>query len=505
MKRMFWMAALLAAPSAMTQSALDIDALLGDTWYGLYLNGEKAGYALNSLSRDESGRVIAVEDARFMVNMVGAKQDLRIFSKRVYAADGSLEAIVAQVTDPAGISDFNARIEGKELVLVSVTGGSTDEQRLPAPNETLNDSIKHSLWVRQKPQLGDAINFSTFEPMYQQEVAGISHIVGIEERILDGIPTTVYQIKTMLDLMGVESVAAVAENGVTLEDVVSGIIVKRIEPEESAKDVSYSSDVIVSNAALIPEPLESPRSMESLRLILRGPLTTEHLFDDERQTIVEKEGYFLFTGRRLSPEGIAGATLPVDDPELLRWTRPTVFVQSEEPRIVAQAKEIVGDEQDVFKASTKLCTWVNANMRSTFSARLTNALEVLTSLEGDCTEHSILFIALARAAGIPAREVAGLVYVEGAKPGFYFHQWAKIWAGQWIDMDPTFNQPLVDVTHIKLAEGDLIKQAKLIPVIGNLKIEVAPPEPAAAPVAEEATEHDSDTMEDAASVPENAS
>ncbi len=503
MYRIMWVGVLLTA-SVMAQDAAEIDALLGDTWYGLYLNGEKAGYAMNSLQRDDEGRVTAVEDARFMVNMVGAKQDLRIFTKRIYAADGRLEAIVAQVTDPAGVSDFNARIEGDELVLVSVAGGSTEERRFPAPAESLQDTIKHALWVRQKPQMGDVINFSTFEPMYQQEVAGMSHIVGIEERVLDGVPTLVYQIKTTLDLMGVESMALVAENGTTLEDVISGIIVKRIESEESAKDVNYSSDVIVSNAALIPEPIESPRSMESLRLILRGPITGEHLFNDDRQTLTAEGDCFVFTARRISQDEITRATLPTEDPELLRWTRPTVFVQSEDPRIVEKAKEIIGDEKDPFEASKKICAWVHANMRSTFSARLTNALEVLSSLEGDCTEHSILFIALARAIGIPAREVAGLVYVEGQKPGFYFHQWAKVWVGQWVDMDPTFNQPLVDVTHIKLAEGDLIKQAKLIPVIGNLRIEVAARETETAPDDPAMPESETETVEEGRPSPENA-
>jgi hypothetical protein len=47
-----------------------------------------------------------------------------------------------------------------------------------------------------------------------------------------------------------------------------------------------------------------------------------------------------------------------------------------------------------------------------------------------------------------------------------------VWVGKWIDVDPTFNQPLVDATHIKLAEGDLFEQAKLIPTIGQLRAEV---------------------------------
>ena len=42
-------------------------------------------------------------------------------------------------------------------------------------------------------------------------------------------------------------------------------------------------------------------------------------------------------------------------------------------------------------------------------ARLSNSLDVLETLEGDCTEHSMLFIGLARALGLPAKEIAGLI------------------------------------------------------------------------------------------------
>ena len=70
--------------------------------------------------------------------------------------------------------------------------------------------------------------------------------------------------------------------------------------------------------------------------------------------------------------------------------------------------------------------------------------------------------------------MAGLIYISGRPGGFYFHQWATVWVGRWIDVDPTFNQPQADATHIKLVEGDLFQQARIIPVIGNLKISVLP-------------------------------
>ncbi len=480
MKKAALMVTIFLFPRLLAAQALDVDALLGESWYGLYLNGQKAGFALNDTRKEEDGTIVLIEDARFRINMVGVRQDMHIYARRTYAPEGDLLAIESRVIDPAGTSEFDARVEGDELFLTSVTGGRRAETRLPKPKESLVDAVKHARWVQDGPEPGDELSFTVFEPMYQREVEGISRIIGVEERMFEGVATTVYRIKTRLDLMGIESVSYVSEDGTTLEDVVAGIITMRLEPEESAKDVNYSNDVIVSNAAMVVTPIENPRTRQSLRLSLSGPLNADHLFNDERQFLEAAGKRFNFVSNQVSLEGFEPAQLPITGEGVRQWAEPTVFVQSDDPKLVEKAREIVGDETNSLKVSNKLCDWVNDNMRSTFSARLTNALEVLDSLEGDCTEHSILFIGLARAIGLPAREVAGLVYVQVGKPGFYFHQWAKVWVGKWIDVDPTFAQPLADVTHIKLAEGDLFRQAKLIPIIGNLKIEVVPDEPPAA-------------------------
>lgn len=472
MKKACVMAALFLFPRVLVAQEADLDKYLGESWYGLYLNGEKAGYSKNELKKDDEGRYVAVEDSTFQINMVGLKQDMHIFSQRVYGSDGGLLSIDSEIKDPAGISEFNGRVEGEVLKLRSTISGATTESELPRPKESIEDAIKYARWVQNEPQEGDSISFSVFEPMYQREIGGTSYVVDIERRVFEGVETRVYRIKTVLDLMGVESISVVAQDGTTLEDVVAGIITMRLEPEAIAKDVDYSNDVIVSNAALVDEPIASPRTRESLRLTLKAPLTPDHLFNDDRQSIEVSDNGYLFEARKISLDGVEIPKVPVTEPEVQHWLQPTPFVQSDHEKIVKKAAEIVGSETDALKISNKLCTWVHDNMTSTFSARLTNALEVLDSMEGDCTEHSILFIGLARAAGVPAREVAGLVYVEGTKPGFYFHQWAKVWVGKWIDVDPTFNQPLADVTHIKLAEGDLFQQARLIPVIGKMQVEV---------------------------------
>ncbi len=472
-KAVLVMAGMLLFSRLLAAQPDDIEALMGENWYGLYMNGQKAGYSLNKVSRDEKRRVHVVEDARFMVNMAGVKQDMHIFSDRVYGEDGALIEIISEVVDPAQKSRFHAVVSGEELLLTSLVGANTTETRLPKPAESLLDAVRNAHWARQKPQVGDAINFSVFEPLYQQDVTGMSRIIDAEERVFNGVATKVFKIRTAIDLMAIDTVSYVTETGVTLEEQVAGSITMRLEPKEVAKDVTYSNDVIISNAAMVAGPIDNPRARQSLRLALRGPLNENLLINDERQRMTPKEDHVDFQSRLLDLEAVPAAQLPVTDGELLRYVKPTQFIQSDHPKLVEKAREIVGEEKDSLIIARKLCSWVYSHMTNLYSAQLSNALEALDSLEGDCTEHSVLFVGLARAAGLPAREVAGLIYIN-KEPGFYFHQWATVWVGRWVDMDPTFNQPSADTTHIKLVEGDLIRQARIIPVIGNLKIEVLP-------------------------------
>jgi transglutaminase-like putative cysteine protease len=139
----------------------------------------------------------------------------------------------------------------------------------------------------------------------------------------------------------------------------------------------------------------------------------------------------------------------------------------------------VADERDSLIAAELINQWVfdNINKKITFS--LPSAVEVLETREGDCNEHTTLFVALARAIGIPAKIAIGLVYHEGS---FYYHAWPEVFVGEWVAMDPTLGQLRADATHIRLLEGELDQQAKLMQAIGKIKISVKslsydPPEP----------------------------
>ncbi len=122
-----------------------------------------------------------------------------------------------------------------------------------------------------------------------------------------------------------------------------------------------------------------------------------------------------------------------------------------------------------------LTRYVNALIEEKPTLSLPSALEVLRTKIGDCNEHTALYVAMARALGIPARISVGLVYVRGA---FYYHAWSEVYLpegadrGLWLPVDPTFNQFPADAMHLRLARGGLEKQAAILPLIGQVQLTV---------------------------------
>ena len=116
----------------------------------------------------------------------------------------------------------------------------------------------------------------------------------------------------------------------------------------------------------------------------------------------------------------------------------------------------------------KMVDWVYENLQKRPVLSVPNALEVLNHRVGDCNEHAVLLVALARAAGIPAQMEAGIVYQRGR---FYYHAWNILYLGQWVTADASMGQFPADVTHIRLARG-MEHQIDLVRMIGRIKIEI---------------------------------
>jgi len=160
--------------------------------------------------------------------------------------------------------------------------------------------------------------------------------------------------------------------------------------------------------------------------------------------------------------------LPASDTTLRAFLDPEPLIQSDNARIRGRALAVIGRERNPARAAELLARWVAANVADQVTASLPSAARALAGRRGDCNEHAVLYVALARAVGLPARTAAGLAYVDGR---FYYHAWAEVYLGDWVAVDPTFDQFPADAAHLRFSTGGLARQAELVRLIGRLKLE----------------------------------
>ncbi|MDA1190354.1 MAG: transglutaminase-like domain-containing protein, partial [Candidatus Poribacteria bacterium] len=111
-------------------------------------------------------------------------------------------------------------------------------------------------------------------------------------------------------------------------------------------------------------------------------------------------------------------------------------------------KEIARDATNGWDAMNRIGWWVYRNVRDKgLDKGFASAKQTLDSRSGDCTEHTMLAVALTRAVGIPARICAGVVW---QKDAFYYHFWYEAFIGEWVAMDPTLGQFPADARRIQL-------------------------------------------------------
>jgi hypothetical protein len=161
--------------------------------------------------------------------------------------------------------------------------------------------------------------------------------------------------------------------------------------------------------------------------------------------------------------------IPYRDSSFQEYLEATPFIQSDDTSIIETTRHIIGNDRDAQSAAVKISQWMQTDIEKIPTMSIPSAVEVLRSRRGDCNELAILFAALCRAAGIPARVCAGIVYLNGS---FYYHAWDEIYLGKWISIDPTMNQFPADVTHVTFVQGGIEQQIALLKIVGRMAIDV---------------------------------
>jgi len=201
----------------------------------------------------------------------------------------------------------------------------------------------------------------------------------------------------------------------------------------------------------------------------------EFSFVDNRQQVVKKtetgsDYEVILEMSRFDPRPREIA-IPVQDEKFSSYLAETDYIKPHDPSVRKQLAEIQGDEKNAFKLVEKILRWVSTNIKSDYIAETLTGPEVLQKKRGKCSEYTILFASLARAAGIPTRLALGEL---GSGNLWQGHMWDEVWLGEWMAVDASAGSFVSGPTHLKFIDSPTVMGTQKIrwKLTDNLSIEI---------------------------------
>jgi transglutaminase-like putative cysteine protease len=447
-------------------------------WRGVYYRGEKIGFSVSQTVRTDEGFELQ-EDGRLQMLLLGQDSIAALRTTARVDRDFQLLSFDFSLDPGTGAVQVQGTLDGPRpdgqftlRVAITSSGRTRTEDRVLTERPALSLNMARQL-ASSGLTPGARHRWMVLDPATLQN-APMEFLVGRREvvRTSDGV---VPAFRVDMTFAGLATTAWVTDTGdVVREESPLGLMTIRETPER-AQALGIPGRVqrdLLQASAVVPEMrqrLDEPRDVRRLRLRLVGADLTSPDLNGVGQT-VDGDVIEIRDPQSLQP-GPA-------DPEAANYLAPEPLLESDDPEIVAEAAKAVQGVTGTRERAEALTRYVNALLEKKPTISLPSAREVLRTKVGDCNEHTALYVAMARALGIPARISVGLVFVRGAQGAFYYHAWPEVYIdagggrGYWLPVDPTFNQFPADSTHLRLARGGLDKQAAILPLIGRLRMTV---------------------------------
>jgi hypothetical protein len=115
-------------------------------------------------------------------------------------------------------------------------------------------------------------------------------------------------------------------------------------------------------------------------------------------------------------------------------------VESDNPEIISKSQSLTQDASNIHDKVARIYDFVVSYLHYEPQEDERGALWALINKTGDCSEYSYLFVALCRAAGIPARVETGFSFHNLNEKTSDGHMWAEYYLEGygWIPADPTW-------------------------------------------------------------------
>jgi len=147
---------------------------------------------------------------------------------------------------------------------------------------------------------------------------------------------------------------------------------------------------------------------------------------------------FTLTVYAVEAQVIPSDVLPYDTGSALyqQYTRSEYRLEASDALIIQAAQDAVGSETNPYLKAKQIFQYVAEHLHYEFNDGLQGARLTLQLGSGECGDYASVFVAMARAAGIPARPVVGY----HAQSGEQYHVWAEFYLQGigWVPADAQF-------------------------------------------------------------------
>jgi hypothetical protein len=401
------------------------------------------------------------------INTMGMVQDLHLATRGRFNLDFSLADFDFEISSGRFAFAVKGSVTGDALSVQTRSAGSerTAEVRLKKKPYLLG-GITAAMRATELAS-GDTYTFDVFDPTTLGQTTVNVEVLGREDIEINTIRNRA--TKVAMNFKGATQIAWIDTKGDVLKEKgILGIALEKATREEALHGLALEASEDLTRFASVASNtvLENPEQLSSLKIQIDGIRVERFQLDGGRQTLQND----VVT---IQKETLVNLADVLDENNLTTlekiFLRPEAFIQSDHPKIVALAQEIVGGQFTPLAKVRKLVDWVHHHIEKRPVLSLPDALATLENRVGDCNEHAVLLAALARASGIPCRVEAGLVYLQGR---FYYHAWNLVYLGRWITVDALFSQIPADVSHVRFITGSQERQLDLMGIIGHVRLKV---------------------------------
>ena len=432
-----------------------------ETWMAIYHYDNKIGFTRSRVIKKSDGYMV-MESAVMNLRAIG---DVHRVSTEIIGnlnQDASLRSFVFQLG--SGMIRFEARgrVEGQYMILNTGFGGGTRESKIVLQEKPF---LSIGLWphiLKKGLIVGARYRLSLFDPSIMAQRPVEVSVIAREDVVLDSRRWEAFKVKTTF--AGLEMLSWIGPNGERLkEEGLMGLRLVKSTEDMARLGIRSDPEIDIVEAASVPsnKTLAEPSNLVYLKI---------------RLDKIDLGGFDLNTGRQRLTGSVLEIALESHETmhvykkvQVEPYLKAGFLIQSDHPTIKALAHKIVNGVKENKAKARRILNWVYESLDKRATVSVPNALDTLKARAGDCNEHAMLFAALLRAAGIPAKVCVGLVYTRGK---FYYHAWNEVFLGEWTTADALMGQMPADVTHIKFVEGGLDRQADMARIIGRVKLTV---------------------------------